>query len=866
MGTSIATGVLSMSQILDHLIEDAKLKAEEAQRVFVLHSNSIAALHRLRSQTDLRGAIIDLDDEVSLLKKSISVYQHTLDVAKSNSCPSAAVGDAILSGSNGFNSQSDSVRDGSADLIWKLWLADDSDTFPNPWVKFEFSQKKKINFIAVRPIVSNAEFGRDSSAIIMYPKDCVLQVSNPVCGGMFVDTLSFQIPHPNEENDNMLEWRQFEDFGPEKSKIWKIVVKSFHDDTSIANKKSFGNALRIFTGLQVQLMEPDIELDILQRLHILHNVSMTLTELSGKLDDVNCDEDRGQYTRDYIKDTISQMDQERLSLEHHQTEAKQVLQRSAQVRLDEFTKKRLELMNDLSSGNGVAARVAANEVVPWYKELLSCMAICSDQRLQTALASYTEDALFELFNTPNVSFSNRRTFPITNSFSGFQMALQMRLESNPFYSEMGDLDHNEVFVCIKAISNLGDTPSEAELNENSLCHKCRADWNQTGPKCRYCKLEEKLSEYEVKVKDEEIVCVLQSLSDWVKRNINPLQRAVGPYIDVDRLVKRIDKFFEFHSIVMKEISFARSKWRTHLDLLSRLDELNSCKTTRRLAHEGENWNLEQGLVIHPRDIPALLMDDSAKQAMAEGTLRKSKELLRFLKNQNIEQKLLSNNSSESDLRNICSICLESFTSERAVLRCGHMYHYKPCLERLFARGGHNTIVCPMRCAIRTKRDDILIATDIRKDDGSKLQQKIEGSWGTKVDRLVSDLISVVQRGEKSIVFSQWLDMLDIVEAALQINSIEYIRPKSIKKFGECLDSFRTTSCHVLLMDIKHGAEGLTVVEATHVFMIEPLLNHSMDSQGAFRSLLSDIFLTQHDQMTHILHLFVYKNKCSDSHQ
>ena len=39
-GPSIANGVLSMSQILDRLIDDAKLKAEEAQRLYILNTNA----------------------------------------------------------------------------------------------------------------------------------------------------------------------------------------------------------------------------------------------------------------------------------------------------------------------------------------------------------------------------------------------------------------------------------------------------------------------------------------------------------------------------------------------------------------------------------------------------------------------------------------------------------------------------------------------------------------------------------------------------------------------------------------------------------------------------------------------------------
>jgi E3 ubiquitin-protein ligase SHPRH len=106
--------------------------------------------------------------------------------------------------------------------------------------------------------------------------------------------------------------------------------------------------------------------------------------------------------------------------------------------------------------------------------------------------------------------------------------------------------------------------------------------------------------------------------------------------------------------------------------------------------------------------------------------------------------------------------------------------------------------------------------------------------GSKVDRLISDLLGVVEMGEKSIVFSQWDDMLSIMECAFAANSIRYVRPKSIKKFGDSLKFFRSNTCHVLLLHVKHGAEGLTLVEANHVFMIEPLLNYSMDSQAINR--------------------------------
>jgi len=36
------------------------------------------------------------------------------------------------------------------------------------------------------------------------------------------------------------------------------------------------------------------------------------------------------------------------------------------------------------------------------------------------------------------------------------------------------------------------------------------------------------------------------------------------------------------------------------------------------------------------------------------------------------------------------------------------------------------------------------------------------------------------------------------------------------------------------LNVKNGAEGLNLIEATHVFMIEPLLNCGLDSQATAR--------------------------------
>jgi E3 ubiquitin-protein ligase SHPRH len=101
----------------------------------------------------------------------------------------------------------------------------------------------------------------------------------------------------------------------------------------------------------------------------------------------------------------------------------------------------------------------------------------------------------------------------------------------------------------------------------------------------------------------------------------------------------------------------------------------------------------------------------------------------------------------------------------------------------------------------------------------------------KVNVLVSDILDVSELGDKSIVFSQWDDMLDICEHALTLNGVKFVRASSRRDIGECTKFFRSPACSVFLLNVKHGAEGLTLLEATHVFMVEPLLNCGLDSQG-----------------------------------
>eukprot|EP00593_Proboscia_inermis_P005035 CAMPEP_0171302488 /NCGR_PEP_ID=MMETSP0816-20121228/11878_1 /TAXON_ID=420281 /ORGANISM="Proboscia inermis, Strain CCAP1064/1" /LENGTH=201 /DNA_ID=CAMNT_0011780989 /DNA_START=34 /DNA_END=639 /DNA_ORIENTATION=- len=132
------------------------------------------------------------------------------------------------------------------------------------------------------------------------------------------------------------------------------------------------------------------------------------------------------------------------------------------------------------------------------------------------------------------------------------------------------------------------------------------------------------------------------------------------------------------------------------------------------------------------------------------------------------------------------------------------------------------------------KNDILIAVEKARNDGSKKIRDVQGCWGTKVDRLIADILNIIELGERCIVFSQWDEMIHIIGCALNANSIAFESPKGTKSFGDCVRKFRSGKCFVLVMNVKSGGEGLTLVEATHVFMVEPLLHHGLDMQAISR--------------------------------
>ncbi|KAF4629349.1 hypothetical protein G7Y89_g8800 [Cudoniella acicularis] len=107
------------------------------------------------------------------------------------------------------------------------------------------------------------------------------------------------------------------------------------------------------------------------------------------------------------------------------------------------------------------------------------------------------------------------------------------------------------------------------------------------------------------------------------------------------------------------------------------------------------------------------------------------------------------------------------------------------------------------------------------------------SFTTKVDTLARHLLWLRESdpGSKSIIYSQFKEFLDVLASAFKIFRIGY---SSIDKPGG-IESFKNDpSIECFLLHSRAHSSGLNLVNASHVFLCEPLLNTALELQAIAR--------------------------------
>ena len=294
----------------------------------------------------------------------------------------------------------------------------------------------------------------------------------------------------------------------------------------------------------------------------------------------------------------------------------------------------------------------------------------------------------------------------------------------------------------------------------------------------------------------------------------------------------------------KEVDLFRTAQNQRLEFYRQLQELSD----NVAPYKDE---LDQAL-----DMPALEVVMAREEHQAT-TLAQLKTKNRFLLH-------LRDESGSQGSPKICVICQSEFESGVLTV-CGHQYckeciqHWwtahrtcPVCKRKLNTADFHNITYKPQELKAQEEAQSgssspedgspgssqALQSSSIYSDVDSKLMDEIKSidlpaSYGTKIDTLGRHLHWIREHdpGAKSIVFSQYRDFLDVLGTALKEFKIGYSmlgKPNAVERFRH------DPSIDCLLLDAKTDSSGLTLVNATHVFICEPLIQTAVELQAIAR--------------------------------
>ncbi|KAK1388404.1 E3 ubiquitin-protein ligase SHPRH [Heracleum sosnowskyi] len=352
----------------------------------------------------------------------------------------------------------------------------------------------------------------------------------------------------------------------------------------------------------------------------------------------------------------------------------------------------------------------------------------------------------------------------------------------------------------------------------------------------------------------------------------------------------------------KEYVQARSLATAQAQVLRAHDEIKMA-TSRLRLRENEDDNSVDALT--PADLDPASVEYSSEKFVALSTISSVKGQLRYLKGL-VHSKQIMKTSSLShdkeatvnakenacfneDSEETCPVCQEKLSNRKMVFQCGHI----TCCKCLFAMidqrriqcGGFQStwVHCPT-CRIRTDYGNIAYV-----DDGQQISSlqnsetspedsiNVQGSYSTKVEAVTKRILWIKSTTPeaKVLVFSSWNDVLDVLQHAFVANNITFIRMQGGRRSHIAINRFRgersslkgsgLQDCQpeikpiqVLLILVQHGANGLNLLEAQHVILVEPLLNPAAELQA-----ISRVHRIGQENKT-IVHRFIVQNTVEES--
>lgn len=118
----------------------------------------------------------------------------------------------------------------------------------------------------------------------------------------------------------------------------------------------------------------------------------------------------------------------------------------------------------------------------------------------------------------------------------------------------------------------------------------------------------------------------------------------------------------------------------------------------------------------------------------------------------------------------------------------------------------------------------------------KLEKAANIKESAKMDWLAATLPQLVEEGRKILVFSQFTEVLKLIEATLKKEKLGYSKlTGQTRKRQEAIDRFQQGEVPVFLISLKAGGSGLNLTAADVVIHVDPWWNPAVENQATDRA-------------------------------
>ncbi|XP_032877734.1 E3 ubiquitin-protein ligase SHPRH isoform X2 [Amblyraja radiata] len=408
-----------------------------------------------------------------------------------------------------------------------------------------------------------------------------------------------------------------------------------------------------------------------------------------------------------------------------------------------------------------------------------------------------------------------------------------------------------------AVKNLVGPPSQEDIRITTMCHlrPVRFPLNN----CQFCKADELFTDYESNlfshsVKGQKAIFedMIEEEEGLIDDHLPTTSRGLWAASETERALKAIlvfgkahrfdillieegNYFMELLEAWKKEYKLLHEYWMTLRDRVSAIDELAMATERFQLRlPDDPKPSLPLLHIIEPHEVEQNQMKLVNDKAVATSQLQKKLGQVLYLTNLEKSQDPLMGSVNPDP----CPICARQLGQQWAVLTCGHCF-CSDCIAIIIEQYSTGVRRSSIKCAIcrqtTTHKEISYVFTNeaTNKED----EFPIKGSHSTKVEAVLRTLKKIQQKepGAKSLVFSTWQDVLDIIGKALLDNNMEFVQINGLHKFQENLSAFKYDSkVNILLLPLHTASNGLNIIEATYVLLVEPILNLAHELQAIGR--------------------------------